>query len=140
MSCILQNFILQQKSMQSKITFSLKKKCSFKIAAHYALSIIVNVHIYFNCNFRMMATCKELNQKTALESQGLHSASNPFRALYELMFCGPLKGNSMKQPCNSMYLMLWIGEKGSIIYSSRSLQGDDKKTQKNVFVLLKNIA
>lgn len=114
--------------MQSKITFSFLKKCSFKIAAHYALSIIVNVQIYSNCNFRKMATCKELNQKTALETQGLHSASNPFREIYKLMFCGPLKGNPMKQPCNSMYLMLWIEEKGSIIYSSRSFQGDDKKT------------
>lgn len=38
-----------------------------------------------------------MSQKTALETQGIHNAFNPFRAHYELLFCGPLNGTTVQQ-------------------------------------------
>ena len=64
------------------------------------------------------------------EAQDLDSAWKTFKQHAYFMFSGPLKEKS--EPEQYLYLMLWVGEKGKMIFSTWKLSEEEQKKLKNL--------
>ena len=62
------------------------------------------------------------------ESSHLPEAWKKFQQHVELVFSGPLNGNTEEVKCT--YLLLWVGEKGCDIYNTWVMDDEDKKKLK----------
>lgn len=74
---------------------------------------------------------KQDSPKMDWDSKDLYSAFKRFREHADFMFKGPLVMKQEEVQCN--YLMLWIGEKGRQIFSTWTLNAEEKKQLKTYY-------
>ena len=79
----------------------------------------------------MESRIQEQTPRMDWESRDLPNAFKAFKEHAEFMFGGPLKSKTEEVQCN--YLMLWVGEKGRQIFSTWTLDANEKKELKNYY-------